>query len=76
MVDWNPGRPGNRYENPVRQQGQDMIDDLPGLNRGLLLRPVHSGNAFEETVQRLLQTVRLGLIAPGEIGRASCRERV
>lgn len=32
----------------------------------LLLRPVHGGNAFEETVQRLLQTVRLGLIAPGE----------
>lgn len=31
----------------------------------LLLRPVPGGNAFEETVQRLLQTVRLGLIAPG-----------
>ena len=44
-----------------------MIDDeQPGLDSGLLLRPVHSGNAFEETVQRLLQTVRLGLIAPGE----------
>lgn len=43
-----------------------MIDDQPGLDSGLLLRPVHSGNAFEETVQRLLQTVRLGLIGPGE----------
>jgi len=43
-----------------------MIDDSPGRDSGLLLRPVHGGNAFEETVQRLLQTVRLGLIAPGE----------
>lgn len=38
----------------------------PGLGAGLLLRPVEGGNAFEETVQRLLQSVRLGLIAPGE----------
>ena len=37
-----------------------------GLDGTLLLRPVASGNTFEETVQRLLQTVRLGLIAPGE----------
>ena len=43
-----------------------MIDESPGRGLGLLLRPVHGGNAFEETVQRLLQTVRLGLIAPGE----------
>jgi len=40
--------------------------EQPGLNGGLLLRPVEGGNAFEETVQRLLQTVRLGLISPGE----------
>jgi len=32
----------------------------------LLLRPVAVGNAFEETVQRLLQSVRLGLLSPGE----------
>lgn len=31
-----------------------------------LLRPVRHGNAFEETVQRLLATIRLGLLAPGE----------
>ncbi|RYU10460.1 FadR/GntR family transcriptional regulator [Nocardioides iriomotensis] len=29
-------------------------------------RPVRPGNAFEETVQRLLQTIRLGVVAPGE----------
>ncbi|MFC5288932.1 FadR/GntR family transcriptional regulator [Actinokineospora guangxiensis] len=31
-----------------------------------LLRPVKAGNAFEETLARLLQAIRLGLAAPGE----------
>jgi DNA-binding FadR family transcriptional regulator len=31
-----------------------------------LFRPVRAGNAFEETVERLLQTIRLGVIGPGE----------
>jgi len=31
-----------------------------------LFRPVRSGNAFEDTVARLLQTIRLGLVPPGE----------
>ncbi|CAN5202499.1 FCD domain-containing protein [soil metagenome] len=31
-----------------------------------LLRPVRPGNAFEDTVQRLLQTIRLGVLGPGE----------
>ena len=31
-----------------------------------LLRPVRPGNAFEDTVGRLLQTIRLGVLAPGE----------
>ena len=44
----------------------DAANTAGGIRAELLLRPVHGGNAFEETVQRLLQTVRLGLIAPGE----------
>lgn len=44
----------------------DGTDAVGAIRSELLLRPVHGGNAFEETVQRLLQTVRLGLIAPGE----------
>jgi DNA-binding FadR family transcriptional regulator len=32
----------------------------------LLLRPVRGGNAYEETVERLLQTIRLGLASPGD----------
>jgi DNA-binding FadR family transcriptional regulator len=30
-----------------------------------LFRPIRGGNAFEETVERLLQTLRLGVVAPG-----------
>ncbi len=35
------------------------------LDGSLLLRPVRGGNAYEETVERLLQTIRLGLVEPG-----------
>ncbi len=35
--------------------------DLSGV-----LRPVREGNAFEETVERLLTVIKLGLVAPGE----------
>ncbi|CAN5280036.1 FCD domain-containing protein [soil metagenome] len=31
-----------------------------------LFRPVRSGNAFEDTVARLLQTIKLGIVGPGE----------
>ena len=31
-----------------------------------LFRPVRTGNAFEETVSRLLQAVRLGIVPPGD----------
>ena len=31
-----------------------------------LLRPVRLGNAFEDTVGRLLETIRLGVLPPGE----------
>jgi DNA-binding FadR family transcriptional regulator len=39
--------------------------DAPGLAGDALLRRVRTGNAFEETVSRLLQTIRLGVVAPG-----------
>ncbi|MFI9008258.1 FadR/GntR family transcriptional regulator [Actinosynnema sp. NPDC053489] len=31
-----------------------------------LFRPVRAGNAFEGTVERLVQAIRLGVVAPGE----------
>lgn len=42
--------------------GTDAAGDL---SAELLLRPGKVVNAFEETVQRLLETIRLGLIRPG-----------
>ena len=41
-----------------------MVTTGPDL--GGMLRPVRAGNAFEETVERLLTVVKLGLIGPGE----------
>jgi DNA-binding FadR family transcriptional regulator len=39
---------------------------LDSLAQSAVLRPLRAGNAFEETVERLLQTIRLGIVAPGE----------
>jgi len=36
------------------------------VDLGGVLRPVRQGNAFEETVERLLTVIKLGLIGPGE----------
>jgi DNA-binding FadR family transcriptional regulator len=41
-------------------------DPDPQLASEALLRPVRPGNAFEDTVERLLQTIRLGVLRPGE----------
>lgn len=41
----------------------DRVED--GGVEDALLRPVRTGNAFEDTVSRLLQTVRLGVVPPG-----------
>src|SRR5262249_57378074 len=37
-----------------------------GVDVGGLLRPVREGNAFEETVERLLTVIKLGVVGPGE----------
>lgn len=41
-------------------------DPEPVADSDALLGPVRFGNAFEETVERLLSTIRLGLLAPGD----------
>ncbi|MBF4633391.1 FadR family transcriptional regulator [Agreia pratensis] len=40
--------------------------DAAGLAGDALLRRVRTGNAFEDTVSRLLQTIRLGVVSPGD----------
>lgn len=44
-------------DSPV--SSQSLIDEA-------LFRPVRSGNAFEDTVGRLLQAIRLGIVSPGD----------
>ena len=43
------------------------MDSTSVVNAGeALFRPVRTGNAFEETVERLLQAIRLGVVGAGE----------
>jgi DNA-binding FadR family transcriptional regulator len=37
-----------------------------GLELTAVLGPVRAGNAFEETVERLLTVIKLGVVGPGE----------
>ena len=39
--------------------GSSLVDDA-------VYRPVRSGNSLEDTVARLMQTIRLGVVAPGQ----------
>jgi DNA-binding FadR family transcriptional regulator len=43
------------------------VGDIPGrVDLAGVLRPVRQGNAFEETVERLLAVIKLGMVANGE----------
>jgi DNA-binding FadR family transcriptional regulator len=47
--------------------GIGPTNNLDGLGlASLLLTPIPGGNTYEQTVERLLQTVRMGLVKPGE----------
>ena len=45
-----------------------MTESVAPLSRDeeAVFRPVRAGNAFEEAVERLLQAIKLGVVAPGE----------
>lgn len=43
-----------------------MLTTVAGTASDALFRPVRGGNAFEETVERLLQGIRLGVLTPGD----------
>ncbi|QKG25501.1 FadR/GntR family transcriptional regulator [Actinomadura verrucosospora] len=40
--------------------------DVPDLAAAAVFRPVRAGNAFEETVERLLQAIKLGVVDRGD----------
>lgn len=55
-----------------RQAGAELAQAAEGTGFVLvdraydaLLRPVHTGNAFEETLERLLTAIKLGIVTPG-----------
>lgn len=39
---------------------------IPGASLDAVLRPIRSGNAFEEAIKRLLQAIKLGAVTVGE----------
>jgi DNA-binding FadR family transcriptional regulator len=45
--------------------GEHEAATYESLADEVLFRPVRSGNAFEDTVARLLQSIRLGIVEPG-----------
>ena len=47
-------------------QHDGTAGELDSLAETAVLRPLRTGNAFEDTVERLLQMIRLGIVAPGE----------
>jgi DNA-binding FadR family transcriptional regulator len=49
-----------------REQTPTEGDQSPFGSASLLLTSIRGGNAYEETVERLLQSIRLGLVQPGE----------
>lgn len=50
----------------VEMMQVELEPAAPIAASALLLNRIRGGNAYEETVERLLQTIRLGLINPGE----------
>jgi len=42
------------------------LTDSPFSQSYAMLRPVRGGNAFEETIEHILQTIKLGIFAPTE----------
>lgn len=40
--------------------------DMPGASLDAVLRPVRSGNAFEEAIQRIMQAIKLGAVTTGQ----------
>ena len=51
---------------PARPAGPEAAATTAGGELTSLLGPVRAGNAFEETVERLLSVIKLGVIPPGD----------
>ena len=51
---------------PARPAGPEAAGTTAGTELSSLLGPVRAGNAFEETVERLLTVIKLGVVPPGD----------
>jgi len=51
---------------PIELIGTEAEPTGQLVSSSLLLTKIRGGNTYEETVERLLQTIRLGLVHPGE----------
>ena len=51
---------------PARPAGPEPVGTTAGTELTSLLGPVRAGNAFEETVERLLTVIKLGVVPPGD----------
>ncbi|WP_018655809.1 FadR/GntR family transcriptional regulator [Actinomadura flavalba] len=73
----------------MRTDGPVPLPGPAGVTAAAVFRPVRSGNAFEETVERLLQAIKLGVLDHGDrlpperelapllgIGRVTLREAI
>jgi len=47
------------------EQGSAAAKPAASLIDDAVFRPLRSGNSLEDTVARLMQTIRLGVVAPG-----------
>jgi DNA-binding FadR family transcriptional regulator len=56
-------RVGSPVELPVESFSESPVESFA---QEALSRPVRGGNVFEETLARLLQLIRLGIVEPGE----------
>jgi len=54
-----PERSSDEQVSAAAKPSASLIDDA-------VFRPVRSGNSLEDTVARLMQTIRLGVVAPGQ----------
>ncbi len=60
----SPGPPTSTDQPPELAPGGEPISE--SLVTAAVYRPVRSGNSLEDTVARLMQTIRLGVVPPGQ----------
>src|SRR5258705_6994841 len=61
-----PARMHGRPETATARRGTAMSSDVAAARAAPAWRPIRGGNAFEITVARLAQAIKLGLVAEGD----------